>query len=324
MLQNEARTSFTHMANECKITVSAVRMRYKRLWKDGIINGEVTLINPHHLGYRHIVDLEITCTVEGEKRVAAFLETKSYISQVFGHSGKFFGKVALRDLNKLSTIIEELESNTEINQIDALIWSEAANIEFPQNLVIKPIKQNNFSKIERPALSDLDKKPIVLDNIDKKIASIISRKARTPFRKIAEQLDITTKTVIQRYEKLREKLFTHSTITLNLDNIGYKALLNLYIIVNNRSKINNIYRQLLQIPNVIVIIRLVGKYDLYVAVVLEDFADLFKKREIISKIDGVEDTQEFLTPAPISWPFNLFPSLLESEVMPKYWTGTNS
>lgn len=39
---------------------------------------------------------------------------------------------------------------------------------------------------------------------------------------------------------------------------------------------NELYSQLLQIPNVIVIIRLVGNYDLYVAIVLEDFDNLFK------------------------------------------------
>ncbi len=37
--------------------------------------------------------------------------------------------------------------------------------------------------------------------------------------------------------------------------LGYKALANLYIKVSNRSKMNEIYVQLLEIPNLIVIIR---------------------------------------------------------------------
>jgi len=321
MLLKESRTSFTEMAKECKITVGAVRMRYKRLCKDGIINGEVTLINPHCLGYRHIVDLEIVTDTENEKQVATFLETKTQISQVICHSGNFLGKVALRDLNKLSKIIEELEVNHQIKRVNTLIWAEAVNIEFPQNLVINPLKQDIHRKIDRPALTNLDQTPIEMDEIDRKIAAILSRKSRTPFRKIAEQLDISTKTVIQRYKKLRKKIFTRSTITLNLNKLGYKALVNLYIKVTNRSKMNEIYGQLLQIPNVIVIIRLVGNFDLYVAVVLEDFDNLFKTRELIGKINYIEEPHEFLVPSPPSWPFNLFPALLESEDMPKYWTG---
>ena len=88
-----------------------------------------------------------------------------------------------------------------------------------------------------------------------KIARVLCRKYRTPFKKIAEQLDLSTKTVIQRYRKLRENLFTLSTVTLDLNKLGYKALVNLYIKVSNRSKVTEIYFQLLQIPNVIVIIR---------------------------------------------------------------------
>jgi DNA-binding Lrp family transcriptional regulator len=226
-----------------------------------------------------------------------------------------------RNLNQLSRIIEDLESNNQIKHVDALIWSEAVNIEFSQNLIIKPLKQDNYHKIDRPDLTDLDQAPIKVDEIDRKIAVILSRKSRTPFRKIAEQLNISTKTVIQRYKKLREKLFTRSTITLNLNKLGYKTLANLYIKVTNRSKMNEIFSQLLQIPNVIVIIRLVGNYDLYVAIVLEDFDNLFRTRELIGRIKGIEEPHEFLVPVPSSWPFNLFPSLLESEDMPKYWTG---
>ncbi len=82
ILLAESRTSFTDIAKECKITVTAVRMRYKRLWKEGVINGEKILINPHCLGYRHIVDLLIMNDVENEKEVTKFLESKPYISEL--------------------------------------------------------------------------------------------------------------------------------------------------------------------------------------------------------------------------------------------------
>ena len=69
ILLAESRTSFTEIADECKITVAAVRMRYKHLWDEGIINGEKMLVNPHCLGFRHIVDLGIECSVKDEKEV---------------------------------------------------------------------------------------------------------------------------------------------------------------------------------------------------------------------------------------------------------------
>ena len=133
-------------------------------------------------------------------------------------------------------------------------------------------------------------------------------------------MDISSKTVIQRYKKLRENLLTLSTITLDLNKLGYKALANLYIKVSNRSKMSDICSQLLQIPNLIVIIRLIGSYDLYAAIVLEDFDKMFDANEKIRRISGIETTEVILTPMPPSWPLNLFPSLLEGESMqPKYW-----
>jgi Lrp/AsnC family transcriptional regulator for asnA, asnC and gidA len=326
MLLVESRTSFTDIANECKITVGAVRMRYKRLWKEGVINGEVTLVNPHCLGYRHVIDLGIITENGSEKEVAEYLEKKPYISEVITHMGRynFYGKVALRDLNKLSEIIGDLESNHKIKRVDSLIWCEAVNIEYPQNLVIKPLKHNPIQEKKRPALTDMDQKPIEIDETDRKIATILSRKSRTPFSNIALQLDISTKTVIQRYRKLREKLLTLSTITIDLNKLGYKALANLYVKVSNRSKLTEIYRQLLQIPNVIVIIRLIGHHDLYVAIVLEDFEKMFEITEQISKIEGLEKPDIYISPMMQSWPLNLFPSLLENQAMPKYWTNESN
>jgi DNA-binding Lrp family transcriptional regulator len=323
MLLVESRTSFTDIAHECVITVGAVRMRYKRLWKEGIINGEVTLVNPHCLGYRHIIDLGFVTDNGYEKDIATYLESKPYVSEVITHFGKynFYGKVALRDLNKLSEIIEDLESNHKIKRVDSLIWCEAVNIEYPQNLVIKPLEHCQIHGKKRPKLTNMDQKPIEIDEIDRKIAIILSRKSRTPFSQIANQLDISTKTVIQRYKKLRENLLTLSTITLDLNKIGYRALANLYVKVSNRSKLTEIYHQLLHIPNVIVIIRLIGQYDLYIGVVLEDFDQMFQVTKLINGIEGLETPDIYITPMMPSWPLNLFPSLLEGEEMPKYWTN---
>ncbi|MGE5554966.1 MAG: Lrp/AsnC family transcriptional regulator [Methanocella sp.] len=320
MLLKESRTSFTAIAKECGITVGAVRMRYKRLVREGIINGEVTLVNPHCLGYRHIVDLGIFCDSNDEQEVAKYLENKRVIGQVVPHLGKynFYAKVALSDLNKLSAIVEDLESNPKIKHVDTLIWAEAINCEFPTNLVIRPLPPSD-TKLQRPPLTNIDQAPIELDEIDRKIAIIVSTKARTPFRHIAEEVGVSTKTVIQRYKKLREKLLVRSTITIDMNKLGYKALADLLIKVTNRSKLTEIYSQLLQIPNVIVIIRLLGDYDLYVAVALEDFSKMFDVSERISKISGIEKPYFFLTPMVPSWPFNLFSSLLEADVMPKYY-----
>ncbi len=321
MLLNESRTSFTEIGKACNITVGAVRMRYKRLWKEGIINGEVMLVNPHTLGIRHIVDLGIATDQEDEEEVARYLETKPYVSQVVKHLNNynFYSKTALRDLNKLSEIIEDLESHPKISRVDTLIWAEAVNVEFPGNLVIKPLPASSSAKYQRPALTNIDQAQVEIDETDRKIAIILSNSSRTPFRQIAQELNISTKTVIQRYKKLRQYLLPKSAITLDLNKLGYKALAGLNIKITNRSKMTEIYNQLLAIPNVIVIIRVIGQFDLMVYVALEDIDKMFEVRQKLSKISGLDKPDVNLTPMVKSWPLHLFSSLLESDAMPKYY-----
>lgn len=312
ILLAESRTSFTDISKECKITVGAVRMRYKRLLRQGIINGEVTIVNPHCLGYRHIIDLGIITDSENEKDVADYLKTKPYLSNMVTHIGKytFYPKVALRDLNRLAQIIEDLESNPKIKHVDSLIWAEGVNAEYPTNLTIKPLTDDHFTKNQRPALANIGQSPIHIDDIDRKIAQIVSKNSRTPFRQIAEQVGVSTKTVIQRYKKLRGSLLTNSCITLDLNKLGYSALANLYIKVSNRGKMTEIYNQLLEIPNIIVILRLLSVYDLYVAIALEDFSKMFEVADQISKINGIEKPEAILTPMFPAWPLNLFSEML--------------
>jgi len=69
---------------------------------------------------------------------------------------------------------------------------------------------------------------------------------------------------------------------------------------------NEIYAQLLEIPNLVVIIRLIGAYDLYCGLILEDFEQMFDADNKIRK-NGAESTTAHLTMLPSAWPLNLVP-----------------
>ena len=112
MLLVNSRTSLTEIAKSCKITVGAVRMRIMRLKKDGVIKGEVVLVNPHSLGYKCIVDLGIKTPVEHEKEVADFLRDKLSKANVVGAFAKYnvFAVAPLKNIHELAGLVEDLES----------------------------------------------------------------------------------------------------------------------------------------------------------------------------------------------------------------------
>lgn len=315
ILLRESRTSFTDMAKHCKISVGAVRMRYARLKATGVITGETMQVSPHSLGYRYVSDLGIKTTMDQEETVLELLRSKPYLSHTSGPCGNynFWTKVVLHDIQELAGILEDLESNPAIKHVDTFTWTEAVNLVHVENLIIPPLSRPEPAPNSRVGANSVSFGEVQLDEKDRYIAKVLSDSSRMPFRQIAGQLGISTKNVIQRYKRLRNSVLTLSTITVDLTKLGYEAWGHLMIKLTNRSKISEVCAKLLQVPNVIVIIRYIGSYDLYATLVVASFEELFVSREQIRKIDGIELADLYLSPIYPKWPLNLFPFLLDKK-----------
>ncbi len=313
----ESRTSFTKIAKDCDITVAAVRKRYKRLWKVGIINGEIMQVNPYSLGYKCVTDIGIMTAIENEKEIIDFLVTFPFIVAIHPMG---FGKynigatIALRDIEKLASVIEKLESNPYIKRVDTLIWAETKNLEHSENLVMGPHDERKQAVTKAKLSTNNQEQATHLEQIDKEIIKILSKNSRLPFTRIAKQLNVSTIKVIQRYKKLRDSTLTMSTITVDLRMFGYKAFIHLFIKAKDRSKMPQIYAQLLEVPNLIVAIRLIGPYDVRALVAIAEFNDTFELSNRIRRIAGLEQPEFYLTPIFWVWPLNVFAPLLEPEV----------
>ncbi len=64
-----------------------------------------------------------------------------------------------------------------------------------------------------------------MDSIDLHIIETLSKDARISFRRISKALNVSTDTIIDRYNALQEKgVIRGSTIVLNPKEIGYNAM----------------------------------------------------------------------------------------------------
>lgn len=310
ILLNDSRTSFTQIAKECQITVGAVRARYTKLKQEGIIKAEIMQINPRSLGYNCVADLGIITAFEDEKEVAEFLKSKSFMPSVYS---AYYGKynlatiIVLPNVEKLTRILELISVNQKIKRIDAQIWTETKNIDYPENLIIKPLIEKG-KKISQATIEDGD---VHLDEKDRYIIKTLSNNSRTPFSIIAKQLGVSTKNVIEKYMRLKGKVLTFSTISLDLTKLGYKANAHLFIKASRLSKMPQIQEQILQIPNIIYAVRLMGTYDMKALIALEDYENLFDINKQLRKIQGIEQSDIYPFPPFTAWPPNIFASLID-------------
>lgn len=310
----ESRTSFTDIAEVCKITVSAVRMRYKRLWREGVINGEIMQVNPNSFGFKCVCDIGIVATTGTEGKIRQLLEGKTYINHVIEFFGEYRlgAQVALHSTQELSGVMADIESIPCIKRADPLIWAETVNIDHAENLVINPLTDRD-EKLFAPQHTPISSEQVELDDTDWQIAKTLSSNSRVPFTEIAKRLNVSPKNVIQRYKKLRNNVLTLSTITVDLKKLGYNAIAQVPIKLANKSKATDVYKKMLEIPNLIVAIRFIGQSDMIVMVAVKDFEDVFRTTGRIQRVPEIEKAEFFLSPPFPRWPQNIFAKLLWSK-----------
>ena len=312
-LLKEARTSFTEIAKDCKISVGAVRKRYSRLRRTGIISGKIMQVNPRSLGYKCIANVGIMTAKEDESKVIEFLERKPYSRMVFRN---LFEKtniaviVSLQSFEELPETLREIEANPAVKHAGAFTWSKTSNLDYPENLVLEP----SIGKTEREShivANTVNLEKAKVDKTDRQIAKILSQDSRTPFTKIAEELNVSTKKVIERYSRLKGSVLTSSTITVDLRKLGYNAMALLLMKVAHKVRTPEILTEMLQISNLITVMELFGEEDvLQLIIVLRDYEELFRLKRQLNMIQGIERLELILSEPYQAWPLNLFASLL--------------
>jgi Lrp/AsnC family transcriptional regulator for asnA, asnC and gidA len=126
-----------------------------------------------------------------------------------------------------------------------------------------------------------------MDKLDLEIIKKIIDDCRVPFSKIADELRVSTETIIRRYNKLKEEGVIKPTAYVNIFKLGYG--IRVWYMISLMSQIDKdaTLEEISQIPDVIRIIKVVGEYDILAIAAVKDFKHMFEIGEKIEKINGV-------------------------------------
>ena len=303
-LLRDGRKDFADIAKECNATKNTIWRRYTKMKEAGIIVGATNQMNYASFGYDVIATIllnieshQVEDTFERIKKTLNLLPIRQFNSR---YNIRVIAN--LRNLKELDRIKETIRLHSSVTDLRTYFWLDVKNN--PENLSFQSLELRRENVGEENLKIISPQKKITTDDIDKRIAQKLADNGRMSFRKIAEEIGMSTDTVIRRYERLVKSGAMKVSIQINPEKLGYQANLDFSIAFAFHKETAPIVEKLSKIPGVIIIIKTSGDYDLHVTAMVRDSIQQFEIQEEIAKIPNIAKMETAARRIPNKWPTN--------------------
>jgi DNA-binding Lrp family transcriptional regulator len=285
-LLKDGRKSFTEIAKKCNTSKDVIAKRYKKMENKGIIVGTTIQNSPACYGGHFIAAIDIDVEPQREEQVLPLAYKIPKVVQVFrtGHNPSLSIWVVLRKMEELERIKHSIKGLPFLLRIDIRVWMGIRTT--PENLSI--LKEDKVDKegIEKGVAVQKNAEAKI-DEIDKAMIEKLAVDGRMPFKKIAEELKVSTDTIIRRYEKLRRNGDLKVVAQINPTKIGYHAFAILNVAFSQENLPETIIQALSKIPDINIIIKTSGSFDYMISLLIRDIQQFVATQEIIASMPGV-------------------------------------
>jgi Lrp/AsnC family transcriptional regulator for asnA, asnC and gidA len=129
-----------------------------------------------------------------------------------------------------------------------------------------------------------------LDDVDKKILSILQTDARTPFSRIAKMLNLSEATIHMRIRRMKEAgVIRGFYVDIDPDKIGMNVLA--YVLIKaDPKKYENVLKTIVEMKEVQEVYDVTGEYYSLIKVRVGDKEELARVLDKIGNLDGVTST----------------------------------
>ena len=304
-LLQDGRTGYYEIAKQCGVSKNKVWKRCRAMEKRGIIKGATTQMNFGHFGYEALATLLISVEAQQMEQVMEFIgkitEVRAY--RQYNSVYNVRAVATLRDLNKFDYVKQLIKRKLPTMGLKTYIWTGVRNI--PENLnltgTLQDTNESNQRKSNKPIRTPDDE--IIIDELDKQIVAKLTLNGRASFTKIAKELELSTDTVVNRYHKLREKGTIKVSIQINPNKIGYTSILDFNIAFTTPGVLpDTVVESLTEIPDVIIITKTSGDYDLQLSAMIRDTSQSFAIQDQIARTCGITKIEASARKIPDRWP----------------------
>jgi Lrp/AsnC family transcriptional regulator for asnA, asnC and gidA len=301
-LLQDGRRNFSDIAKECGVSTNVIRKRFAKMEKDGTIVGATVLVDYKCLDYMAIASLllnvesqHVESALESLKQISNVLVIRQFNSR---YGIRLISK--LKSLKELNRIKEAIRLHNSVIDIRTFFWLDVRNR--PENLSFGIADNQNQAVSETILKTCGSQKAIAVDETDLAIVEKLSQDGRMSFRKISEEIEMSTDTIIRRYERLVDSGNIQVSIQINPEKLGYCAILDFSIAFAFQQETDAILENLSKIPDVIIILKTSGDYDLHVTAMARDTEQQFRIQEEIAKIPNISRLETAARRIPNEWP----------------------
>ena len=303
----DGRKNFLDLSKKLDEPKEAVSRAYQEMVETGIINGATIHVNYRMFGHKAVANILINIEPRYADQLVKFIRGIPEIYNVLnaGIKGNVRVTTTFKTLHELDEIKDKIKLQFPVKSLKTIIWTDVkemhSNLSFgaPKNNAAEENTDKNVGKLKS---NGTEKKTLALDEIDLKITDKLAENGRVPFRKIAEDIGISTNKVKKRYEKLNKNGVLKVTIQMDATKIGYHTLAVFYVCTAAQKKFPLIIEKIGLIPDVISIMKTSGDYDLLVFVMIKDIEQLVTVQEEMSKIEGITEINMEISRMPNKWP----------------------
>jgi DNA-binding Lrp family transcriptional regulator len=273
--------------------------------KKGIITGATVQINFSRFGYDALATLLISVESQQLQQTMELIKNNTEVraNRQYDSVYNIRAVATLRNLNELDHVKQVIRRKIPTMGLKTYIWTGVRNI--PENLDFVKTKNNPAERkqtnAEPPIIAPEER--IKIDEIDMQIVEKLTVHGRASFSKVAREMGLSTDTVVKRHHRLKENGAMKVSIQINPNKIGYSSILDFNIAFTKPGSVSNpLVESLAKIPDVIIITKTSGDYDLQLSAMTRDTAQSFEMQDQIAGISGITKIEASSRKIPERWP----------------------
>jgi DNA-binding Lrp family transcriptional regulator len=285
-LLNDGRKSFTQIASECGETKATVCNRFNVMKKAGIVTGATIQLDYATFGYNTVGSIIFKVNPENIDYV---VNQVTKIPNIFNpiklnNNSTVYVVATLKTMDELNKAKEAIKKLPTVSELITNVWLGVRNI--PENLQItansEAVNEKTNYHLKKSSGNAID-----VDETDRQIIQRLAKDGRMPFADIAEELGIATSTAIRKYERLKQNGVINVSIQVNPLKLGYRGMAIFNLAFLTQSSLSSIVDKLAKIPDITLILKTSGQFELSICSVVKDIDQLIALQTEIAKIAEV-------------------------------------